>query len=156
MPVGKNTLAEKMKQISLTAKCSRTYTNHCLRATTVTTLDRNGFEARHIMGVSGHKSESSIRSYSRVCEDKKREMSRALSTQIQGSPRPSTSTDIHNDVLQAPTSPRLSSSQEERILNELINSPIVPVNVLSNQEVKSSNKTINYNFHSCVVNIHNQ
>ncbi|XP_066925857.1 uncharacterized protein [Clytia hemisphaerica] len=38
------------------------YTNHCIRATSISMLDDVGMEARHIMTVSGHKSESSIRS----------------------------------------------------------------------------------------------
>jgi len=44
-------------------------------------LDQSGFEARHIMNVSGHKSESSIRAYSKYVSDKKkREMSLTLSS----------------------------------------------------------------------------
>ena len=46
-----------MKAISKQAKFSREYTNHSIRATSVTILDRCEFEARHIMWVSGHKSE---------------------------------------------------------------------------------------------------
>ena len=70
-PVGKNTLGEKMKKISLEAHTSKVYTNHCLRATSIHVLDASGFEARHIMSVSGHKSESSIKHYSYVDEAKK-------------------------------------------------------------------------------------
>ena len=76
--VGKNTLGNKLKTISTEAKTSRIYTNHCLRATTITTLDEHGFEARHIMSVSGHKSESSLKHYSRVPEGHKRKMSLCL------------------------------------------------------------------------------
>ena len=42
-PVGVNLLGNKMKEISEAAGCSKIYTNHCLRATTVTVLDRAGF-----------------------------------------------------------------------------------------------------------------
>ena len=43
-------------------------------------LDEFNFEARHIMRVSGHKSESSIRSYSRrLSEIKQKEISESLS-----------------------------------------------------------------------------
>jgi hypothetical protein len=42
-------------------------------------LDNAGFEARHIMRTSGHKSESSIRSYSyRLTDKKKREIAGTL------------------------------------------------------------------------------
>jgi len=62
---------------------STIYTNHCLRATCITALDQAGFEARHIMTVSGQKSEASIRSYSRnVSDNKRRDMSFTLSTHM--------------------------------------------------------------------------
>ena len=79
-PVGQNTLSQMMVKISKLAKLSKTYTNHCLRATAITHLDAGGFEARHIMRASGHRSEASIRSYSsRLTESKQREMSNCLS-----------------------------------------------------------------------------
>jgi integrase len=62
-PLGKNTLGDKMKNL---LNLSKLYTNHSLRATTITLLDNKGFEARHIMSISGHKNKSSIRSYSRT------------------------------------------------------------------------------------------
>ena len=46
-----------------------------IRATAVSLLDECNFEARHIKRVSGHKSESSIRSYSRrLSEVKQKEI----------------------------------------------------------------------------------
>jgi hypothetical protein len=56
-------LGDMMKNISKQAGLSKQYTNHSIRATAVTILDKSGFGARHIMSVSGHRSESSIRSY---------------------------------------------------------------------------------------------
>lgn len=77
-PLGKNTLGSLMNIISERAGLSKPYTNHCIRATAVTVLDEV-FEARHIMRVSGHKSETSIRAYSRrLSEPKQREMSATL------------------------------------------------------------------------------
>jgi integrase len=75
-PLGNNTLGDKMKNLS--KQLSKLYTNHSLRATTITLLDNKGFEARHIMSISGHKSESSIRSYSRTDDTQKRKISKAL------------------------------------------------------------------------------
>ena len=54
MVVGERMLANKMKEISTEAKLSHIYTNHSIRATSITLLDKAGFEARHIMTVSGH------------------------------------------------------------------------------------------------------
>ena len=80
VPVGKNTLGLFMKKLSKSAELFKEYTNHCIRVTAVTVLDQNNFEARHIMRVSGHKSEASIRSYSRrLSEEKQRDISNSLS-----------------------------------------------------------------------------
>ena len=81
MVVGQRTLGEKMKKLSTDAKLSYNYTgSHSIRATVITVLDESGYEARHIMAVSGHKSENSIRSYAaRTSLSKKRKMSEALS-----------------------------------------------------------------------------
>ena len=64
-PLWKNTLGTFMSSISKELKLSQKYTNHCIRATAVSLLHQCNFEARHIMRVLGHKSESNIRSYSR-------------------------------------------------------------------------------------------
>ena len=77
-PVGNNTLSKKMKVISTSAGCATMYTNHCLRATCVTVLDREGFASRDIMTVSGHHSETSIKHYSKTSDDKMRQMSNAI------------------------------------------------------------------------------
>jgi integrase len=78
-PLGKNTLGDKMKNLSKQLNLNKLYTNHSLRATTITLLDNKGFEARHIMSISGHKIESSIRSYSRTDDTQKRKIAKALS-----------------------------------------------------------------------------
>ena len=77
--VGVITLGSMMKNISIDAELSNIYTNHCIRATSVAILDQCGFEALHIMSVSGRRSESSIRFYSRTDSDLKKNMSRELS-----------------------------------------------------------------------------
>ena len=64
-PHGINRIGNMMKKISERLHLSQTYTNHCIRATTVTELAKKGFEARQIMRVTGHKCESSLRSYDR-------------------------------------------------------------------------------------------
>ena len=82
-PVGCNPLNETMKNLSTKAKLSRIYTNHCIRASVVTSLDEQGFEARQIMATTGHKSENSIKSYASRCPDKKRrQVSDALASNL--------------------------------------------------------------------------
>ena len=78
-PVGKHPLESFMKKLSKGAGLSMMYTNHCIRATVISNLDKAGFKARHIKAISGHKSDETIKSYATHCPDfKKREMSDAL------------------------------------------------------------------------------
>ena len=51
-PLGVNSLGN-MKEISFAAKLSQTHTNHCIRATSVTLLDRAGIPVHRIMQVLG-------------------------------------------------------------------------------------------------------
>ena len=62
-PLGVNTLGNMMKEISIAAKLSQIYTNHCIRATSVTILDRAGIPVHRIMQVSGHRNEGSVKVY---------------------------------------------------------------------------------------------
>ena len=80
MVLSVNKLAGMMKNISETAKLSRCYTNHSIRATAITILDQNGVEARHIMSLSGHRNASSLQSYCKTSENRKREISSMLSS----------------------------------------------------------------------------
>ncbi|XP_053390634.1 uncharacterized protein LOC128553491, partial [Mercenaria mercenaria] len=86
-PLGKGKLAGMMGDISNLAHLSKRYTNHCIRATSISELDRNGIEARHLVRVSGHKSEMSIRSYSRrLCDEKQQQISDTLAKALQKKP----------------------------------------------------------------------
>ena len=78
VPLGKNTLGSMLKRICEEAGC-KIYTNHSLRATSITILDEAGHPSRDIMTVSGHKAESSIKNYARTSAAKKRKMSETLS-----------------------------------------------------------------------------
>ena len=89
--LGVNSLGNMMKQMSKDAALSKIYTNHCIRATCISTLDNKGFEARHIQSVSGHKSASSICAYSRTQLGTKRKMSEALSESTIKKSQPSSS-----------------------------------------------------------------
>ena len=85
------------------------YTNHSIRATCITLLDNAQFEACHIIAVTGHKSEITIKNYSRKCpNEKKRQTSDALATPILSkiakapSPAPQKKQD-ETQILQQPT-----------------------------------------------------
>ena len=52
-----------MKDISRAAELSKTYTNHSVRATAITLWSNAGVQNRHIMAISGHRSEQSLAHY---------------------------------------------------------------------------------------------
>ena len=82
--VGQKTLESFMKTLVKEAKLeTNLYTNHSIRATCISTLDKNSFKARHITAISGHKNEVTIKTYSVKCPDKKkREMYETLKDSI--------------------------------------------------------------------------
>ena len=133
VPLGKNALGTFMSSISKELKLSQKYTNHCIRATAVSLLDECNFEARHIMRVSGHKSESSIRSYSRrLSEVKRKEISHALTSACSVKNLESTSTAIVAMHEQA--------SETSLGRSTVPNSPVTMQNFASH-----SQETVNFN-----------
>ena len=73
-----------MKFLSESLNLSIPYSNHSICTTVITTLDENGFESRHIMKLSSHKNEASIKEYAVKCPDSKvREMSETLTNALQ-------------------------------------------------------------------------
>ena len=73
-----------MKFLQNYVKLDGNYMNHSIRATVISTLDAHGFEACHIMKLSSHKNESTIKEYAVKCPDNKRkEMFSSLSNAMQ-------------------------------------------------------------------------
>ena len=64
-PLGVNRLAKIVREISLGANLSKTYTNHCVRAMAITLWSDSCIPARHIMSIPGHSNEQSLASYNR-------------------------------------------------------------------------------------------
>ena len=132
VPLEKNTLGTFMISISKELKLSQKYTNQCIRATAVSLLDECNFEARHIMRVSGHKSESSIRSYSRRhSEVKQKEISHALSSACSVGNLESTSPAI--------VAMHEQTSENSLGRNTVANSPVIVQNFTS-----YSQETVNF------------
>ena len=61
--LGHNTLENMLKNITQRAGIQPYFTNHSLRATTVTVLSSVNVETRQIKAVTGHKREATIESY---------------------------------------------------------------------------------------------
>lgn len=109
-PMGKNTLGNMMARLSKSAGLSKIYTNHCLRATCIAILDREGFENRDICQISGHANESSLASYTgRVTDSRKQQMSDALLKAIRQKPKPETEPALERLDAIASTSTRSST-----------------------------------------------
>ena len=78
--LGKHTLFDGMKIISDLANLSKKYTNHCIRASVVTTLSESGFSASEIQSVTGQKRAETVERYTkRVSTSKKMKLSHTLS-----------------------------------------------------------------------------
>ena len=80
-PVGKDMLERFMKlSLAKSVQLDGEYTNHSIRATVINTLDTAGFEARHIIKLTSHKNESTVKEYATKCpENKRKEMFQSLS-----------------------------------------------------------------------------
>ena len=156
-PLGKNTLGRYMSNLSKEAGLNKIYTNHCLRATCVTVLDKLGFESRHIMAVSGHKSENSLKSYAQVGPEKIKAMSNALSS-VTGStlpepePPPGPSRESKLDINKSSASPNMPAFE----LN-FPNSPLLTASqeaFVNNSMTMTHHRNTSFNIQNCVVNIH--
>ena len=62
-PLGINSLGQMMKFISQSAGLSGLYTNHCVRATTITVLLNAGIDTNHIRARTGHRSVEGLQPY---------------------------------------------------------------------------------------------
>lgn len=143
MVVGEHLFEDMMHKMSKKVQLSLEYINHSIRATSVTILDKAGFEARHIMCGSAHRYESSVRSYSKTDDTTKRKMSETLTAMAASTaPRDSevVSENVASTVSQVePLSPLLpfSLSQEECLRD---------VHLSSQTQVSTSK---HYKFHNC-------
>ena len=95
-----------MKILSEDAKLSHTYTNHSIHSTALTTLDGNNIASRHIQALSGHKCESTIKTYAKKCPPaKKHEMFNLLQLDKSSDPAsPKIPTPATSTVSKAPQS----------------------------------------------------
>ncbi|CAC5420823.1 unnamed protein product [Mytilus coruscus] len=117
--LGHNKLGNYMNEISKAANISREYTKHSLRTTTVHILDEAQIPSRHIMSVTGHKSEASVKTYSADDHD-----------------------DSMDDLLKSLEVPRCIPKQSNSVDTASINHKAMPVPVFNN----CLNITVNYKF----------
>ena len=175
-PLGVNTIGNKLKSISRNAGCSQVYTNHSLRATTINTLDTAGVQGRDIMSISGHKSETSLRHYSRTSDSRKRQMSGMLANHLYSVSGPeaesntssSSSSSTAYATSSTSTAPSASSTTTTSIISSSFSSSQETVayggdnSRPTSVEFSSSQSQIQqqsiqkvFHFHGCNVNIYN-
>lgn len=80
--VGHEPLENFMADLLTEAQLSKQYTNHSIRSTVIGILEEL-FQGRHVIGLSGHKSENTIKQYARRLQPKKKhEMCDALAQNV--------------------------------------------------------------------------
>ena len=130
--VGKNPLRTFMSDLSEKLKLSQIYTNHSIRVTGCTVLNRFNFSASEIMSVSGHKSVQSLSLYQKTQHKQKVKMGNAL---FQSMTKPEDDIEIHGpkQLQPPPTKPALLPpiNSEKALVpitpNEVITAELVPL-----------------------------
>ena len=79
VPVGKNTLNNKVKTMCSKAKIEGNKTNHSLRATGATALFESGVPEKVIQERTGHRSVEALRTYEHISEKQHIQVSSILS-----------------------------------------------------------------------------
>lgn len=129
--VGKNTLSSIMKNISQKAGLSQVYTNHCVRASTVTTLYRAGIDTRQICSITKHKNEDTLTHYISSSSDaQKQKASSVLSMALMG------------DSNETPVDCVQSASEVTDVVSKMKSANLLQ-NILTNAEFHNS-VTINF------------
>ena len=117
-----------MKNLLVKAGLNQVYTNHCLRHTVVEELDDEGIETRHMV-TTGHKSETSIRNYTKRCPPKRRRQISDLlakrlveeveTSEIAEQPEPKKKKTIPTSTVSVPT-------ENQNVVNA-VNAPVVQI-----------------------------
>ena len=135
-----------MPEISRKAELSRRYTNHCLRSTAITILDDNNFASRHIMAVSGHRAESSLKTYARhTSEETQRNMSHILANSTIGENIENIPPAVMEEVSDNTSSISVMDFEVLEIPDNILASVPMP-NFHNAPQYVNCSVTVNYNF----------
>ena len=120
--IGPNPLASFMSRMSHQADLSKVYTNHSIRVTATTHLNRNKFSAKQIMAITGHKSLNSLAIYQKVSTDEKLSMAYATAVYMH-SENPYS---IYGPPANNPQNAEIQQGQPLQLLNMNNNTSLVP------------------------------
>ena len=112
-PLGKNVITKTMPTLSRKAGLSQVYTNHCVRASTVTALHKAGIEGRRICQLTKHKNESSLAHNVSGSRAQKGESSEILSGSLIGGQPHSSSTLVRHQNSTITNSAAANSAHQE-------------------------------------------
>jgi integrase len=129
LKLGKHSIDNLMKNLSIDLRLSRIYTNHCIRVSLVTILKEQGHSNAEISQITGHKNEMSVERYKRKRQDEDYEdLSRSLQTG-------SSSTVV-----------QLNRASKGRIV---VSRPIPQTDDITDQQPTAINVSFNGTFYNC-------
>ena len=119
--LGKKTLSGIMKCLSQKAGLSHIYTNHCVRASTVTTLYRAGIDTQQICAITKHRNESTLSHYiTSASELQKQQASHILSAAIAGSVESGSDVESEVKATEKKTVVDVSKSKSSNLLQNIM------------------------------------
>ena len=150
--LAKRTFTNFMADISKGSGLSKIYTPHCLRATAIQAMNDNGFSSRHIMFMSGHRCEESLKPYTRNPSSKQK---KALSTTLASVVQPNrklneTAVEVYRPQTQPST---FGSSAACARSDESQNLPVQISGTSTSNTANLSSLFQSGSFHSCSFNI---
>ena len=146
--LGHNTLDNMLRNMSERAGILPYYTNHSLRATTVTILSSNNVETRKIKAVTGQRSDTSIESYcERPTLNQFKHMSSTLSHFVHGESTTTTSSSSDSSSIVPTTVPGVQSHPP--VDNSSISLGRNEANILQTHGVSPSIILPSGTFHGC-------
>lgn len=145
-PLGVNRLGGMMKEISRLAGLSRIFTNHSVRATAITLWSNAQVPSRHIMAISGHRSEASLKSYNtRPSSDQLKACSTIISSALNGSQQQS-HMDGNFDTPSSPVSVNFTAFQSQNAVHNVKFQPQALNSLFSSCKIENLQVFMGHNF----------
>ena len=141
-PLGHNLLGKMMSDIYEKAGIAKQCTNHSLRATAVHILDEAEFAGRHmyryIMSIIGHKSESSLKTYTSCTSERAlRDMSNTINSNLRPTSSGSTTENKENVVVDQNVESLFNPNEINSELTDFDDNNIADFLMLSDSQMES-------------------